>query len=628
MQENPYTASAETLIQGGIPACLVQTDEAVFVDISKISSGAELMAAVDQLFCSGFYFAALDYAQFTHLLYEFDTLDPATLNSPMVKLAGSITPFSEQRHSLYRAVKIEPGQAEYYFEPVFIERSGPQGHSLEPTRLNVDEFIAYLWERGVKFGVDIAAVRAAIHANKAARQVVARARPVDPGMDAGIQELCAEIHRSDAPREKSNGRLDLAQFKNRFPQVKKGIRLLRKVPRVHGNAGIDIHGNRIEPKPPKDCDLSILVGEGTELVHAPEGEFIVSLEEGFLNLDPETNKISIGKKIVNHEGVSGRTTGNLSLTANTFEEFGEVQEKRIVEGNNITIHGVVFGNIHSRGGTVVLNSNLMGGTVSNKKGDIILHGTAASAVVQAFDGEAVIHRAEGSLLTGKKLRIEHASQCEIIAEEVDIKHAEGCIIAANRINIEQCAPRKQTEMQLLALVPDTAKYEQLVRAAKLKIEEFEKHVVEKTALAEAIPEQADVKKYIAIISKVKNKEVTLTTEQAAAVQKLAQKVAPELKQAAKLDVEIKELNSQIQEQQQEIERIQHLKQSTLAQIHCRVRHVQGDTQLRLMSYNPEGDALFLHPAKEIKAKLRHQVVNGTRQLLVSQGELHWQHAED
>ncbi len=466
-------------------------------------------------------------------------------------------------------------------------------------------------------------VRAAIKNTKAARHVIAKCRPAIPGVDAGIQELAPEIHRSDAPREKSNGRLDLAQFKNRFPQIRKGVRLLRKTPRQFGSIGFEVSGAVIQPAIPKEFDLSALVSEGTALLKNEDGEFIVSTDDGFLNLDSESNKISIGKKIVNRDGVSGRTTGNLKLNAGDFEEFGEVQEKRIVEGNNITIHGVVFGNITSRGGEILLNNNLMGGTVTNKNGDIHLKSVASSAIVQAFDGEVVIRRAEGSVIAGKTVRIEQACNCEIVAEHVIIQQAEGCVIAAKNCKINSSAPRKQTEMQLLAVVPELAKYEQIIKSLKLSIEENNQLLLNKKKEADEIPEIPDVKKYITIVTKVKNKELTLTSEQAAAVQKLAQKIAPHLKQAAKIDAEMHDIEKLIVSINEQIADTLKQKNDAISGICCSVDNVAGDTFLRIMPFNNDANPLHRLPIKDIKSLLRTHSQNGKKILTASKGTIEW-----
>jgi hypothetical protein len=56
-------------------------------------------------------------------------------------------------------------------------------------------------------------------------------------------------------------------------------------------------------------------------------------------------------KIVSHEGVSVRTTGDLLLTGEEYEQHGEIQEKRIVQCRSITAYADVFGNIISSGGS-------------------------------------------------------------------------------------------------------------------------------------------------------------------------------------------------------------------------------------------------------------------------------------
>jgi uncharacterized protein (DUF342 family) len=225
-----------------------------------------------------------------------------------------------------------------------------------PARLNADEFIADMWGKGVRFGIEPETLRAALDAGKAERVTVARRLPALPGIDAHIIEVSSDLHRSDAPRQLANGKLDLMAFQNRFPQIQKGVKLLKKVPRKEGETGFELSGLAISPPIPKDIELGAMAGPGTLIEVSPEGEFLVSQQAGFLNADSKTSKLSVDDKIISRDGVSSRTTGNLQLTGD-YEEFGEVQEKRVIEGESITIHADVFGNIVSRGGTVLLNRN-------------------------------------------------------------------------------------------------------------------------------------------------------------------------------------------------------------------------------------------------------------------------------
>ena len=121
-------------------------------------------------------------------------------------------------------------------------------------------------------------------------------------------------------------------------------------------------------------------------------------------MDPSSKRISIGPKIVSREGVSARTTGNLQLSGE-YEEFGEVQEQRVVEGGSITIHGDVFGKISSRGGTIVLHRNLVGGSAVNTDGDIRMKGVASGAVLQTKKGEITLARAENCVISGTRVLV-------------------------------------------------------------------------------------------------------------------------------------------------------------------------------------------------------------------------------
>ena len=147
------------------------------------------------------------------------------------------------------------------------------------------------------------------------------------------------------------------------------MRLLQKIPLTEGKPGFEMAGSQLASKPGRDLDLGEYAGEGTKVERLKEGEFLVSQQAGFLTVDSATSRISVGAKIVSRDGVSAKTTGNLQLTGD-YEEFGEVQEKRVIEGESITVHADVFGHLVSRGGSILLHANLVGGSAHNRRGDI------------------------------------------------------------------------------------------------------------------------------------------------------------------------------------------------------------------------------------------------------------------
>ncbi|WP_165390886.1 flagellar assembly protein A [Pseudoduganella lutea] len=319
-----------------------------------------LAAAVDALFQAGAFLAGLDYAVFQRMLYGAGPALPAAWHGqPLVRVADAMVSFEPARRGLYRSPRIESGVASCFFEPVLLANAVGIP---ELSRLEFDEFVADMWCKGIRFGIDVPTVRAVMAAGGRARIVVARRLdPVD-GRNATIVEVSPQLRRCNAPRALANGRFDLHAFENRFPQVKAQVRLLRKDPCTAGTRGIDLSGEPIEATAGTDLELTAVAGPGTVIEHLDGHDYLVSAAEGFVNID-RNGRLSIGPKIVGRDGASVRTTGNLQL-AGDYEEFGDVEENVIVEGSGITIHGNVFGHIASRGGAVHLKRNLMGAASS------------------------------------------------------------------------------------------------------------------------------------------------------------------------------------------------------------------------------------------------------------------------
>jgi uncharacterized protein (DUF342 family) len=589
----------EQTAEGDLPAAIVKRADGIFFQAD--ASAVECLSAVSQIFMSSAYFAGLDYAVFSKMLYNVGPDLPESLrDKPLLRFADSIEQFHAPRRTLYKTVKVINGEAEYYFEPVFFDVPDmpPQ-----PARLNFDEFVSDMWVKGIRFGIDAPAVRDVIATGRLARIVVARRLNAVPGRDAAIVEVSQDIHRSNAPKDMGDGRLDLQTFQNRFPQVKPHVKLLRKVPRAPGVRGFELSGLMLDPPLPRDIELASVAGDGTVIENLRGGEFLVSALEGFLSVDPGSKRLSIGPKIISREGVSARTTGNLQLTGE-YEEFGEVQEQRSVEGGNITIHGDVFGNIASRGGDVVLSKNLMGGTVTNADGGIRVKGVASGAVLQTRRGEVALARAESCIISGTRVVIGEASNCEIMAEEVVIKVAEGCAIAARKIEIVHAGPRKQSEMLLYALVPDTAKFDKKLAELQPKMQHAAREADERKAEMDAITSQTEVRNYLTLATRVRKREVVLTPEQLPLFQKMAEAVGPSLRQVAKISLAMKAAQVQQEQAQAEVDQVQRQKSAMIRGSRCTVGLLTGDVLLRTMSFVPGEPPPYDRSAKEVKAKVR------------------------
>jgi hypothetical protein len=605
--------------------CIVKRHDGVFADPAVL--GTTLVAAIDSIFQGGQYLSGIDYPVLLKVLFG---LGPELLPEPGagagVRIAADILPFDPARRELYRSVKISSGRAEYYFEPVWLpDPENPDSPGL-PARLDLDEFIADMWLKGIRCGIDLDAVRGAIATNKAERITVARRLEPVPGQDARIDEVSDDIHRNDAPRQLANGLLDLHSFQNRFPQIQPGVRLLKKIPLTEGSAGFEMSGVALPPKPGRDLDFNEYAGAGTKVERHKDGEFLVSQNAGFLSIEAGggksgSSKLSVGAKIVSRDGVSAKTTGNLQLTGD-YEEFGEVQEKRVIEGEGITVHGDMYGVLVSRGGNILLHANLVGGSAHNKHGDIRVLGVASGAVLQADDGAVVLDRAENCVVTGTRIRIAHAINCEVIGDEVSIGHAEGSAIAGRRVTVEFALPRKQGESLLYVLRPEGAKVEEVIAAVGARLAQVEGLAAQHKAQMDALTAQPDVRRYLMLASRVRKNEISLTPEQARQFQRMGQDVGPALKAIGDVSAKVKQVDADLEQGRKLLADLERQRLDAACVSAIAVHQVEGDTQVRVLGFSPAAGTPYIIAPRELKSRLRGPQT-GELLFAAAQGSFAW-----
>ena len=587
---------------GGPEHCIAKRHDGVYADPAVL--GATLVAAADGIFRGGHYFAGLNHPLLLKLLFGHGAAQAKPGgNGDRVRIADDILPFDPIRRALYRAVKIADGQADYVFEPVWLGGSAGAGEAALPARLNIDEFVADMWLKGLRFGLDLDVVRAAIASDKADRVTVARRLDPVPGEDARIVEVSDDLHRNNAPRQLANGRLDLNSFQNRFPQIQPGVRLLQKIALTAGTPGVEMIGTPLPARPGNDLELGEYAGAGTRVQKDRDGEYLVSERAGFLSVDPATSKISVGDKIVSRDGVSAKTTGNLQLTGD-YEEFGEVQEKRVIEGESITVHGDVFGSLVSRGGLVLLHANLVGGSAHNRRGNIRVCGVASGAVLHAADGAITLERAENCVVHGTRVTIAHAVNCEVIGDEVYIGVAEGSAVAGRRVTVDSAVPRKQGEMLVCVLRPDSARVEEVIGAIGARLAQFEPLVAHHKAQMATMTAQPEVRRYLMLASRLRKNEISFTAEQQRQFQRMGQEVGPALKAIADVSARIKQLDADQQEGRKVLAGLERQRSDAACVSEVAVRQVQGDTLVRVLGFSPTDGKPYMMAPREIKTRLR------------------------
>ncbi|HLP97280.1 MAG TPA: flagellar assembly protein A [Sideroxyarcus sp.] len=627
-----------------LPGYLQRQPGGIFVDLANFPVGGGFAQFIDRLFGEGARFAGLDYCLFSGLLYDYDAILDAHGLSGKVRLAADVVEFTPQRRALYKAVKVEAesSSAMYLFEPAMIEvetevpvygEPDPDGVApiigsakkveLKPTQLDLDEFVADMWLKGVRFGIAVDAVAGVIARRETVRMEVATRLDATEGSDAEIEEVCDALRRDNSPKRLANGKADLRKYQNRFPQIAKDVRLLKKKKRVLGKPGFRVDGAMIEPPIPEDFDLSAMAGDGTRVETVDGAEYIVSNRDGFLSLDMATNHIAITEKIENKGGVSVRTTGDLSLTGNDFVEHGEVQEGRIVEGKNMTFRSDVYGDIVSQGGSVLLEKNLSGGSARCYGGEITSNGRTLNSVIEARDGRVALKYAESCLIMGETVAVEQAVNCEIVATNVELGAAEGCAIAGKTVGIGSSAACRGRETLVSMLVPDLSGVDGQIGQVYKAIDDCNRAIAAKDQAQAQLLADDEFAKFLALAKSIRQGVVKLNAAQQEGWQKMAARFAGNNKALAGLEAEMRVLREHIAALQEELAYLLESRRKSGAGIHCAIKAVAGDTLVRTMVACFGVTELRKMKAVELKLKLREQGAAQERVFFNDEGSLDW-----
>lgn len=630
------------------PAFVELRPDGLYILTAQLADAGEFVAFLDSVHGSGARFSGMDYELMQKLAFDEEALPFFRHSLYELRLAAAIAPFSENRTQLYHTIKSQDAgrHVEYLFEPVSMEEAvqqpvygAPDAVGVRPvvshhetivetpTRLDFDEFVAAMWQKGVKFGLDEPLIRATIASRETARITIAHQLEPTTGTDAEIVESSPDMHRDDTPKILPNGKADLTQFKNRFPQMAKGSVLFRKIPCKPGRPGCTIGGAAIAPKPPKDLDLHKLVSEGTEVVTRADGECIVATMDGFLTLDAKTNKVSVTEKIENKGGVSVKTTGDLTLSVDEFIEHGEVQEGRVVKGRNMSFMSDVFGHVKSEGGTIRFHKNLSGGLAETRSGDIVCNGRILRSAVQTGDGTLTAEFCESSKLVARRVVVEHAVSCEIVADEVEAVTLEGCLVAARHIHIHKTAEYRGKECLITLLTPDLRDLDQLIAKAASAIRDSTERVEANAQQLAQLMADADFAKFCGIVQRVQKGEIRISAEQTAAWRKLLEKHTDAFNHARKLHADNDAMHKIIRQSEEVRVKAELDRHLACEGISCVIDQVRGQTTGQTMRSAKGAQLLATMSASQIADTL-HRMDDGKHKIFSEDaGALKWQLSE-
>jgi hypothetical protein len=168
--------------------------------------------------------------------------------------------------------------------------------------------------------------------------------------------------------------------------------------------------------------------------------------------------------------------------------------------------------------------------------------------------------------------------------------AEGCAIGGLRVTVGSAAPRRQGEMVVVAMHPDSAGIEQALTQVGQRVAQFAELVARHKAEMARLTSQPEVRGYLQLAARVRKNEITLTPEQ--------------LKAIAKLSQDIKTLEAEQQTGMALLAQLGRQQGDSAAVCVVDVRQVLGETQVRALAFRPDGSSIYDLPAREVKARLR------------------------
>jgi uncharacterized protein (DUF342 family) len=247
---------------------------------------------------------------------------------------------------------------------IFISDDNLKGYLLIPGKYKdayplADILKKYLKDQGIVFGLKSDTLEQMVKEKICDSKIcIAEGKPPEKSI-AGKLEILIDISRIGKPKEFEDGSVDHKDLK-KIINVKKGDKLVKKIPARPGLPGISIFGKRIDVGIPKEAELN--PGTGTEISKDDENTLLSSLDgavffnkDGFIevrnaeiitgDIDYSTGNFTFAGDLrvlgTVRAGFSVFTDGNLYIQ-------GNVEDAKITSSGNIEIKGGAVGTKSSK----------------------------------------------------------------------------------------------------------------------------------------------------------------------------------------------------------------------------------------------------------------------------------------
>jgi hypothetical protein len=154
------------------------------------------------------------------------------------------------------------------------------------------------------------------------------------------------------------------------------------------------------------------------------------------------------------------------------------------------------------------------------------------------------------------------------------------------------------------LRPDGAQIGEVIAMVRQRVVQFGELAARQREAMQQMTSRPDVQRYLLLSAKVRNKEVSLNPEQTRQFQKMAQDLAPALKAIIEASGKVKALDGERQAGQAMLDSLEAQRRDAACTSDVRLASVQGETQVRVLGFNPAAGSPYDLAAREIRLRLR------------------------
>lgn len=304
-------------------------------------------------------------------------------------------------------------------------------------------------------------------------------------------------------------------------------------------------------------------------------------------------------------------------------EYQEVPEGRTIQGHNLHFHGPVYGQALSDGGTISFKDAFGWGKAVSPAGRITAERRAFNATLQAPGGVVVAKSAQSCLIIGREVRVQEAVNCQIFAHTLQLGTASGCMIAGRSLEIQTAKPYKAEPNTITIVVPELPDLREVLEPMAHELARLEAQEEALGARIAAHKADAALTQYLAIRAKVRTGLANLTADQAQGYQQMESRLAEPARALEVAVAERRAANKALVALRGEIQALRDQQTARMADCHCTIRHVSGETIVRqLLEAHDDPDLSLIAPPMIPKILFRNDA--SVRFLFAPHdGAVHW-----